>query len=185
MVAVVWAADQPNTKANIKAEEAECDARQIRLFHKLVGFKKLGLVFRNDLTGKSGIEKLAEEKGIELVSCYISPEEIGSERITECIQRLVNTADAIYISRTALTNPKNIPEMVRLANDRSIPTFLQDGSEYVKYGFLMGLSVKCSTVAQTTPKIAINVKTAEIIRYNPPLDVLRMADKIYQNIENP
>ncbi len=35
------------------------------------------------------------------------------------------------------------------------------------------------------PKIAINLKTAEIIGYDPPVDVLGAADEIYQEIEKP
>ena len=35
------------------------------------------------------------------------------------------------------------------------------------------------------PKIAINLKTAEVIGYDPPVDVLGAADEIYQEIEAP
>jgi hypothetical protein len=35
------------------------------------------------------------------------------------------------------------------------------------------------------PRIAINLKTAEIIGYDPPVDVLGAADEIYQEIEKP
>jgi len=179
----VWAADQPNAKANLKSEDAECDARQIRLFHKLLNFKKLGIVFRNDIVGKSNIEKAAEELGIEIVSCYIKPEQIASDKITECLQTLVKSSEAICVTRTMLTNRGNISEIVRIANENSIPTFLQEGSEDVRYGFLMGLSDNCGKLSGKTPKIAINIRTAKIIRYDPPLEVLEMADKIYPDIE--
>jgi hypothetical protein len=35
------------------------------------------------------------------------------------------------------------------------------------------------------PKIAINLKTAELIGYDPPVDVLSAADEIFEDIEIP
>ncbi len=35
------------------------------------------------------------------------------------------------------------------------------------------------------PKIAINIKTAEIIGFDPPVDILLAADEIFQEIEKP
>jgi ABC-type uncharacterized transport system substrate-binding protein len=35
------------------------------------------------------------------------------------------------------------------------------------------------------PKIAINLKTAELIGYDPPVDVLSAADEIFEEIEIP
>jgi ABC-type uncharacterized transport system substrate-binding protein len=40
-------------------------------------------------------------------------------------------------------------------------------------------------VFEDPPKIAINLKTAEIIGYDPPVDVLGAADEIYQEIMTP
>ncbi len=39
-------------------------------------------------------------------------------------------------------------------------------------------------VFEGPPKIAINLKTAQIIGYDPPVDVLGAADEIYQEIES-
>ena len=35
------------------------------------------------------------------------------------------------------------------------------------------------------PKIAINLKTAELIGFDPPVDILLAADEIFQDIETP
>ena len=40
-------------------------------------------------------------------------------------------------------------------------------------------------IFEDPPKIAINLKTAEIIGYDPPVDVLGAADEIYQEIVKP
>ena len=40
-------------------------------------------------------------------------------------------------------------------------------------------------VFEDPPKIAINIKTAEIIGFDPPVDVLGAADEIFEEIEKP
>ena len=40
-------------------------------------------------------------------------------------------------------------------------------------------------IFEEPPKIAINIKTAEIIGYDPPVDVMLAADEIFQEIETP
>lgn len=38
---------------------------------------------------------------------------------------------------------------------------------------------------QDPPKIAINLKVAEIIGYDPPVDIMMAADEIYEQILDP
>ena len=40
-------------------------------------------------------------------------------------------------------------------------------------------------IFEEPPKIAINIKTAEIIGYDPPVDVMLAADEIFQQVELP
>jgi len=40
-------------------------------------------------------------------------------------------------------------------------------------------------VFEAPPKIAINLRTAEIIGYNAPVDVMLAADEIFHDIETP
>ena len=49
--------------------------RQIQIFHKVIGFKKLGIAYENSHLGRSYaaidlIEKIAKEKGFDIVRCF-------------------------------------------------------------------------------------------------------------------
>jgi ABC-type uncharacterized transport system substrate-binding protein len=106
-------------------------------------------------------------------------------------------------------NSKSIPDLVNIANQHKLPTFSQSGSEEVKYGFLASISQagfkyigeyhayitakilngamprSLPQLFEEPPKIAINMKTAELIGFNPPVDILLAADEIYQTIDKP
>jgi len=191
--------------------------RQIRVFHDIIGFKKLGVVYKNDETGRSyaaidRIEKIAKEKGFEIVSCHLTPDlslEQEEEEVKKCFVQLSKTSGAVYITATKGINKKTIPELVKIMNAEKIPTFSQSGSEEVKLGFLLSIAVadykyvgqfyagsiakilngakprQLDQVFEDPPKIAINLKTAELIGYDPPVDVLGTADEIYQDIIKP
>jgi len=193
--------------------------RQVQIFHDIIGFQKLGVAYKNDLAGRTyaaidKVEQVAQESGFELVSCYIKDTvafepEIEEESVKECFQELGEKTDAIYVTMHTAINSRSIPDLVNIANSLRIPTFSQAGSEEVKYGFLMSISLAeykyvgrfhAETIAkifngakprdleqvfEDPPKIAINLKTAEIIGYDPPVDVLGAADEIYQEIVKP
>ncbi len=194
--------------------------RQLMTFHDVVGFKKLGVAYEDTVSGRSiaavdKIERVAKEKGFEIVRCFtkddVPDRKIAEETVKKCFQELVvkKKVDAIYATVQNGINSKTIPELVDLVNSESIPVFSQSGSHEVKWGFLMSLSqasykyvgeFNAQTIAKVfnrakpreigqlfeePPKIAINLKTAEVIGYNPPVDVMLAADEIFQEIETP
>ena len=159
------------------------------------------------------VEKVAKERGFEIIRCYtksdISDNEIASKSVKECFEQLTKKSDAIYVTEQGGINKKSIPELVEITNKNRIPTFAQYGSEMVKYGFLVSTSTagfkyvgefhamtfakvfngaqpnQLNQLFEEPPKIAINLKTAEIIGFNPPLIILGAADEIFQTIETP
>ena len=192
--------------------------REVMIFHDIIGFQRLGIAYKDTVDGRSYasvelIEKVAGERGFELVRCYAdgdnADETIALESVKQCFHELGNTADAIYVTVQPSISAKHVPELVEIANSYSLPTFSQPGSEEVKYGYLMSISVagfkylgdfQATVMAkilngakprdleqlfEDPPKIAINLKTAEIIGYDPPVDVLGVADEIYQEIATP
>jgi ABC-type uncharacterized transport system substrate-binding protein len=193
--------------------------RQVRTFHDVVGFKKLGVAYEDTVSGRSisgldRIEKIAKERDFEIVGCFtkddVPDKKIAEETCKQCFHNLVeNNAGAIYVTLQNGVNANSIPELVKIANTRGVPTFSQSGSHEVKWGFLMSLSqasykyvgeFNAKTIAKVLngakpreipqifeepPKIAINIKTAEIIGYDPPVDVMLAADEIFQQIELP
>lgn len=191
--------------------------RQVQIFYDIIGFQKLGVAYKNDVAGRSyaaidKVEKVASELGFELVSCYVetSPDvQQDEENVKTCFKELTEKVDAIYVTMQKGINARSIPDLVEIANSRGIPTFSQAGSEEVKNGFLLSISLanfkyvgdfhaetiakvlngakprELDQVFEDPPKIAINLKTAEIIGYDPPVDVLGAADEIYQEIVPP
>ena len=184
---------------------------QLRVFHDIIGFKRLGVAYHKSETGRSygaidKVESVAKERGFELVRCYTKSEtdgkKIADARINACYQDLCAKSDAIYVTINPAGNPDYIPKIVTYFNRAKIPSFSQSGSKEVRQGVLMSIS-KASFkyvgdfYARTTamifngakprllnqvfehpPKIAINLKTAGAIEFNPPVDVLVAADEI-------
>ena len=159
------------------------------------------------------LEKLAKERKFELVRCYtksdIADVTQAEKSVIDCFNRLVNEVDAIYVTVQGGVNKRSIPALVKIANEHKIPTFSQSGSEEVKDGFFVSLSQagfkyigefhaetfakvfngakpnQLDQLFQEPPKIAINMKTAEIIGFDPPVVLLGAADEIYRTIQKP
>jgi len=190
--------------------------RQIRIFHEIIGFKKLGIMFEDSVNGRAFsaieiVEKVAKERGFEIVKCFCLDESVDSqqtreESVIKCISELMGKVDAIYVTQQSGVNSNTIQEIVKLANKNRVPTFSQAGSAEVKSGLLLSLSqagfryvgefeaqviakvfngAKPNQLAQLfeePPKIAINLKTAEIIGFNPPILLLGATDEIFNEI---
>ncbi|MGB5617098.1 MAG: ABC transporter substrate binding protein [Desulfobacterales bacterium] len=192
--------------------------RQVRVFHEIIGFKKLGVAYENSVNGKSYaaidvVKKVAEERKFEVVPCFtksdISDSELAEKSVIGCFEKLSQTCDAIYVTQQGGVNRRSIPALVEIANQNHIPTFSQSGSEEVKYGFLVSISqagfryigeFHAQTIAKVfngakpnqldqlfeePPKIAINMKTAEVIGYDPPVVLLGATDEIFNEINQP
>jgi ABC-type uncharacterized transport system substrate-binding protein len=193
--------------------------RQVRIFHEIIGFKKIGMMFEDSVNGRAFsaielVEKVAKERGFEIVKCYTLDESIDNQKsreesVSKCFNELVGKVDAVYITQQSGVNETTIPILVKIANERHIPTFSQAGSSEVKAGFLLSLSqagfkyvgefeaqniakvlngAKPNQIVQLfeePPKIAINLKTAEIIGFNPPIVLLGATDEIFNEIPSP
>jgi ABC-type uncharacterized transport system substrate-binding protein len=192
--------------------------RQIRIFHEMTKFNKLGLAYENSADGRSYaavdvIESAGQDLGFDIVPCYtlsdIPDLDAAGNSVINCFEKLAAEVDAIYVTMQGGVRTESIPRLVETANEYRIPTFSQAGSEEVKYGFLASISqgnfrfvgeFNARTISkilngaqarqleqrfEPPPKIAINLKTAEIIDYNPPIILLGAADEIYNEITNP
>ncbi|WP_207688397.1 ABC transporter substrate binding protein [Desulfonema limicola] len=159
------------------------------------------------------VKKISEKRDFEIVSCYTTDESPNvkddEESVKKCFHELGKKVDAIYVTAQNGVNQNSIPELVKIAHQYKIPTFSQTHSDEVKYGFLMSVSSanysyvgefyaktiakifngakprQLDQVFEGPPKIAINLKTAEIIGYDPPVDVLSAADEMFQEITTP
>jgi ABC-type uncharacterized transport system substrate-binding protein len=129
--------------------------------------------------------------------------------VKRCFHKLAAAADAIYVTQQGGVRLESIPDLVNIANQYRIPTFSQAGSEEVKYGFLASISqagyryfgeFHAQTLAKVfngakpnqltqcfeqPPKIAINLETARLIGFDPPIVLLGAADEIFYKITQP
>jgi len=158
------------------------------------------------------LQRLSESKGFELVSCYtlsdISDVVAAEDSVKKCFNELAGKVDAIYVTLQGGINGQSIPALVSIANKHHIPTFSQSGSTEVKQGFLLSLSQagfryvgefhagtfakvfngarpnQLTQLFEEPPKVALNLKTAELVGFNPPLLLLGAADEIYREIQD-
>ncbi len=189
--------------------------RQLRVFHDLVGFKRLGIALEDSDAGRSyagwnEAEVLAQARGFTLVPCYtlsdISDTHKAEASVIDCFNELVNKADAIYVTTQGGITDSSLPVLISVVNRYKIPTFSQNGGREVRQGILMSISqaghrAVGSFHAMTIGKIfngarpnqlpqlfvepvrmAVNLKSAELVGYQPPLLLLGASDEIYRSI---
>lgn len=189
--------------------------RQIKVFHEIIGFKKLGIAFRDTVSGRSyaaiaDVEKMAQDLGFEIVQCHVPAGVSGKQEeqaLQACYKKIVPQVDAVYVTVQTGVNKHTIKDIVEIFNSNNTPTFSQKGIKYVRRGLLMsisqaGLKYVGDFHAETIAKIfngakpgeldqvfkeplsiAINLKTAELIGYDPSVDVIGAADQIFEEIE--
>jgi len=157
------------------------------------------------------LRRLSKSKGFELVSCHtlsdISDIGAAEDSVKKCFTELAGKVDAIYVTQQGGVNSNSIPALVNIANKNHIPTFSQSGSEEVKQGFLLSLSQagfryvgefhaetfakvfngampgQLNQLFEEPPKLAVNLKTAELVEFDPPLLLLGATDEIYREIQ--
>jgi len=190
--------------------------RQVRLFHDIIGFKKLGLIYEDTVTGRSyaaldSVVNVSKERDFEIVHCHAlsdTPDvQLAEKEYFSCLNQISSEIDAIYITSSSAVTEDTRPKIVRILNHNKIPSFSQTGSVEVKEGLLLSISQESykyvglfhadtmarvfngakprqiSQIYEEPPKIAINLKTAEIIGFDPPVDILAAADEIFQTIK--
>lgn len=123
--------------------------RQIRMFHDVIGFRRLGVAYENSSDGRryaalDTVNRIGRERGFQVVSCFtksdIADQTAAGESVIECFRRLASEVDAIYVTLQGGVNEASLPELVEIANERRIPTFSQAGSSEVRSGFLLSIS---------------------------------------------
>jgi ABC-type uncharacterized transport system substrate-binding protein len=124
--------------------------RQVKIFHDLIKFKKLGVAYENSIAGKSYaaidlVEKVSKERNFEIISCHTisdtSDQAAADKSFLECFEELTHKeVDAIYVTVQGGVNSNTIPIIVKEAIMHKVPTFSQFGSKEVKYGLLLSIS---------------------------------------------
>ncbi|HAO21199.1 MAG TPA: hypothetical protein DCQ37_12425 [Desulfobacteraceae bacterium] len=122
--------------------------RMFEIFHDVVGFKKLGLVYWDTENGKrytnlDDAHLVAKERGFEVIE-YKKVSESGTA--ADCLKGLQELAsqkiDAFFIPSLNCFDWKNsdVKMILDYLAEKKIPTFARNGTRDVKAGGLMGFS---------------------------------------------
>ncbi len=123
-------------------------ARQLRMFHRIVGFDTLGIALEDTEEGHSysainEARQIAEERGFELITCNVQdsiPDKQESDRSCfNCFHELSKKADAVYLTALVCADTRT-KELADIFKNARIPSFSMLGSKWVKDGILMSIS---------------------------------------------
>ena len=186
--------------------------RQLRLFHEVIPFRRLGVVYENSEVGRTygavnAVTEVSKQLGFEVVPCYaqaagVAPE-AATKNVLDCYRRLAKIIDAAYITVHRGLTKEAVKKVAQILRDARIPSFSMLGAQEVEEGILLSLSGANSayvglfyaeTIARIfngakprqlkqiwidPPKLALNLRTARAIGFDPPVEVLLAADEVF------
>ena len=188
-------------------------ARQIRMFHLLTGFKKLGVVYdpADSVKLYSNIEELKSASGekkfeliIKTVSYSALPPAESARALYKAYGELSKEADAIWV--TAIVDSVWLPEIMKSVHKSKVPTWSPYGERFVEAGVLFSVRTfpaeNAAEYAETVAMIfngilprsidpaisnryelIINHATARLIDYKIPRGLLFATDNNYLNFK--
>ncbi|MDR0379177.1 MAG: hypothetical protein LBI62_04410 [Candidatus Accumulibacter sp.] len=122
---------------------------QVRLFHSIIPFKRLGIVYEDSPEGRSyaaiaAIESVAEEQKFTIVACHapFSNVEIpvATQKVLDCYRKIAPQVDAVYVTTHRGITPASIRTVAAILRYAQTPSFSMLGSDEVKAGLLMSLA---------------------------------------------
>jgi ABC-type uncharacterized transport system substrate-binding protein len=134
--------------------------RQVRLFERVIKFKRLGLIYTDTETGRayaalSKVKKVAAEQGFEVVPDTNVLEDPPDEKdipkaetaYLKAFERLAQKkVDAVYLAIQAGFTTNSMPAVLALSQQYKIPTFAMEGADFVRLGALLGESSNVLTI---------------------------------------
>ena len=130
--------------------EPERYQRQLRLFHEIVGFDSLGIVYEDSESGRSyaavgAAEQVAAELGFRLEHCHADSAGITLEQAvanaTGCYAELASRhVGAVYVTTHRGVTPDSVKDIAATLLEGRIPSFSMAGSKEVARGLLMSIA---------------------------------------------
>ncbi|WP_051284025.1 ABC transporter substrate-binding protein [Desulforegula conservatrix] len=123
--------------------------RQIKIFHEIMGFKKLGVIYENSTEGRTyaamdALEQQAKNLNFELVLCEAAFSGVdikdAEQNVIKCSKNIVGKVDAVYLTVHRGNTGNGFKESIKIFNENKIPSFSQLGADEVKNGALMSIS---------------------------------------------
>lgn len=142
---------QDSGRNNLHARvEPERYQRQLRLFHEIVGFDSLGIVYEDSEAGRSyaalnAANQVAKELGFRLEHCHAQsasiPLEQAEANAVDCYAQLAaRHVDAVYVTIHRGVTAKSVKDIAGILDEARIPSFSMAGSREVKEGLLMSIA---------------------------------------------
>ncbi len=135
---------------------ARCDPtryeRQIRLFHQIFRFKKLGMIFEDSANGRTyaaweDVAKVAKEKSFTIIPCHVREFDISEDemirRTKRCFEKLCPEIDAFWLTSINGLQDKYIKNYVPILIKHKVPSWsMVQNISLIRHGILMALSKK-------------------------------------------
>jgi ABC-type uncharacterized transport system substrate-binding protein len=123
--------------------------RQIRLFHDIVDFQKLGVAHEDSRAGRvyanwDDLQQVARERGFKLVVCHAQDTNLSEmaarQELADCYRMLAPHIDALWIAVHQGEHPKFMPEILAPLFEHDVATWSQAGSDAVRRGVLISVA---------------------------------------------
>lgn len=155
------------------------------------------------------VEQVGKELGFAVQHCHAPSSSISTETAVanalQCYRDLLRQGvDAVYVTIHRGVTLESIVDIAKILRQAKVPSFSMAGSKEVERGILLSLAqadvsyvglFHAETIARIfngakprrlsqlwvdPPKIALNLATARIIGFDPPVDILLAADEVYE-----
>jgi ABC-type uncharacterized transport system substrate-binding protein len=167
---------------------------QIRLFHEVVRFGRLGVVYENSPEGRTyagmdALKQVAGERGFDILTCVAPvdvPEEVMVEELIACYQNIAPKVNAVYISESFASFPFLVEKIATILRKAQVPSFSMQGASEVQSGIMMSLTPSSQKYiglfyAETMARIFNGAKPRQIDQiWNEPNQVTLNLETIRQ-----
>jgi len=130
--------------------EPERYQRQLKLFHEIVGFSSLGIVYEDSEEGRSyaavgAAEQVAAELGFQLEHCHAPSVNIeiaqAMDNAVNCYAELAGRhVEAVYVTTHRGVTTESLGRIATVLAQARIPSFAMGGSSEVEKGLLMSIA---------------------------------------------
>jgi ABC-type uncharacterized transport system substrate-binding protein len=156
------------------------------------------------------VEKIAAERGITIVPCLAELEiedfEESARNLKDCLDFLAPRSEAIYLPINNGLQPEHMASLLEPIIAHQRPSFSQTGPEDTRLGVLLSMGetdfinsgrfeaeALKKILNGATPRslnqlylppltMALNLKMARLIGWNPPFEVLAAMDELYNKV---
>lgn len=140
--------------------------RQVKLFHDVIGFDKLALIYEDSENGRSyaavdSVEAVSKETGFQIINNHNAMAEPSEKELAKAYKMYLDALDsvcpqsqAIFLGVSGGLEDLNMPNVVEKLVKYKIPSFTMEGTYMVKKGAMLGVSGK-ETGMYNAKKIAM------------------------------